>query len=94
MGGLSVIQAKRYTKLVPADAARALWGVMEDKKAGTGVLVTTSYLGKATHDFAKHWQVRAPRLSRPARTSVGARLMFGGNLIGSVGVLWGHGFVG
>lgn len=52
MGGLAVIQAKRYKDVVPADACRALWGVMDDKKAGTGVLVTTSYFGKATHDFA------------------------------------------
>jgi hypothetical protein len=39
--------------MVPAEAVRALWGVMDDKKAGTGVLVTTSYFGKATHDFAQ-----------------------------------------
>ena len=45
------IQAKRYKKLVPAEASRALWGVMEDKKAGTGVLVATSYFGQTTHDF-------------------------------------------
>jgi restriction system protein len=53
MGGLCVIQAKRYASVVGADAVRALWGVMEDKKAGTGILVTTSYFGKATHEFAQ-----------------------------------------
>lgn len=53
MGGLAVIQAKRYTKSVPPEAVRALWGTMEDKKAGTGILVTTSYFGKASHDFAQ-----------------------------------------
>ncbi|MBE1576069.1 restriction endonuclease [Amycolatopsis roodepoortensis] len=52
MGGLAVIQAKRYFKSVPVEAVRALWGTMEDKKAGTGILVTTSYFGKAGHDFA------------------------------------------
>ncbi|UJW35164.1 restriction endonuclease [Saccharothrix sp. AJ9571] len=52
MGGLAVIQAKRYVKSVPVEAVRALWGTMEDKKAGTGILVTTSYYGKAAHDFA------------------------------------------
>jgi restriction system protein len=52
MGGLAVIQAKRYVNAVPAEAVRALWGTMEDKKAGTGILVTTSYFGKASHDFA------------------------------------------
>lgn len=53
LGGLCVIQAKRYASVVGADAVRALWGVMEDKKAGTGILVTTSYFGKATHEFAQ-----------------------------------------
>jgi restriction system protein len=53
MGGLAVIQAKRYVNAVPAEAVRALWGTMEDKKAGTGILVTTSYFGKASHDFAQ-----------------------------------------
>lgn len=52
MGGLAVIQAKRYVKSVPVEAVRALWGTMEDKKAGTGIMVTTSYYGKAAHDFA------------------------------------------
>jgi restriction system protein len=52
MGGLAVIQAKRYVKSVPIEAVRALWGTMEDKKAGTGIIVTTSYYGKAAHDFA------------------------------------------
>ena len=51
LGGLCVIQAKRYASVVGADAVRALWGVMEDMKAGTGILVTTSYFGKATHEF-------------------------------------------
>lgn len=52
VGGLAVIQAKRYRKVVPAEAVRALWGSMEDKKAGVGILVTTSYFGKWSHDFA------------------------------------------
>ena len=32
LGGLCVIQAKRYNTVVGANAVRALWGVMEDKK--------------------------------------------------------------
>ncbi|MEV4318995.1 restriction endonuclease [Actinocrispum sp. NPDC049592] len=47
MGGVCVIQAKRYSKVVPMEA-----GVMEDKKASRGELVTTSWFGKATEDFA------------------------------------------
>jgi restriction system protein len=59
MGGLAVIQAKRYKKVVPAEASRALWGVMDDKRAGTGVLVTTSYFGQTTHDFvARNERIR------------------------------------
>ncbi|WP_198676093.1 restriction endonuclease [Kribbella monticola] len=52
MGGVCVIQAKRYKNIVPADAVRALAGVMGQKKASRGVLVTTSWYGKATIDFA------------------------------------------
>jgi restriction system protein len=52
MGGVCVIQAKRYRNIVPADAVRALAGVMGQMKASRGVLVTTSWYGKATDDFA------------------------------------------
>ncbi|MGH3793607.1 MAG: restriction endonuclease [Pseudonocardiaceae bacterium] len=59
MGGLCVIQAKRYSGVVPADAVRALAGVMDDKRASRGVLVTTSWFGKATHDFAaRHGRIQ------------------------------------
>lgn len=42
VGGLCVIQAKRYSKIVELEAVHALAGVMEDKNAAKGVLVTTS----------------------------------------------------
>ena len=59
MGGVCVIQAKRYSGIVPADAVRALAGVMDDKRASRGVLVTTSWFGKATHDFAaRHGRIQ------------------------------------
>ncbi|MBP2325321.1 restriction system protein [Kibdelosporangium banguiense] len=51
MGGVCVIQAKRYRGVVPVEAIRALAGVMDDKRASRGVLVTTSWFGKATEDF-------------------------------------------
>lgn len=35
------------------DGVRALAGVMDDVRASRGVLVTTSHLGKASHDFAE-----------------------------------------
>ena len=52
MGGLCIIQAKRYSKIVGLEAVHALAGVMEDKNAAKGVLVTTSWVGKASRDFA------------------------------------------
>jgi len=52
VGGLCIIQAKRYSKIVGLEAVHALAGVMEDKRAAKGVLVTTSWVGKASRDFA------------------------------------------
>lgn len=52
VGGLCVIQAKRYSRVVGLEAVHALAGVMADKAATKGILVTTSWFGKASHDFA------------------------------------------
>jgi restriction system protein len=52
VGGLCIIQAKRYSKIVGLEATHALARVMEDKNAAKGVLVTTSWVGKASRDFA------------------------------------------
>jgi restriction system protein len=52
MGGVCVIQAKRYRAIVSTEAVRALAGVMGQLKASRGVLVTTSWFGKASHEFA------------------------------------------
>lgn len=51
-GGLCVIQAKRYRGAVGVDAVRELAGVMEDKHATKGILVTTSWVTKDGHAFA------------------------------------------
>ncbi|MEV5297123.1 restriction endonuclease [Amycolatopsis methanolica] len=59
MGGVCVIQAKRYKGTVEPDAVRALAGVMDDKRASRGVLVTTSRFGKASWDFvARHGRIQ------------------------------------
>jgi restriction system protein len=59
MGGVCVIQAKRYRKLVPVESVRALAGTMDDKRAGRGVMVTTSWFGKSSHDFAtRHGRIQ------------------------------------
>lgn len=52
IGGLCVIQAKRYKDTVPVESVRAIAGTMHEKKATTGIVVTTSSFGKASYDFA------------------------------------------
>ncbi|MEY9891155.1 restriction system protein [Catenulispora sp. MAP5-51] len=52
IGGVCVIQAKRYTRTVPVEAVRALYGTMQEHKAYTGLVVTTSSFGPASHAFA------------------------------------------
>ncbi|TCJ33305.1 restriction endonuclease [Parafrankia sp. BMG5.11] len=66
VGGLCVIQAKRYRHVVGVEAVRALAGVMEDKRATKGIMVTTSWYGKSSWDFvARHGRIElidSPRL--------------------------------
>lgn len=52
LGGLAIIQAKRYSKVVGYESVTALAGVMHDKAAAKGILVTTSWVGKASREFA------------------------------------------
>jgi restriction system protein len=43
VGGLAIIQAKRYSIAVGINHIRELAGAIEEKKAGKGILVTTSW---------------------------------------------------
>jgi len=43
VGGLAIVQAKRYKDAVGVSHVRELAGAMEEKKAGKGILVTTSW---------------------------------------------------
>ncbi|MFB7175574.1 restriction endonuclease [Streptomyces sp. NPDC056254] len=52
IGGLCVVQAKRTKNAVSAETVRALAGVMHDKAAAKGIVVTTAWFGKASLDFA------------------------------------------
>lgn len=45
-GGLTVVQVKQYSKTIGVDHVRELMGAMEHKRAGRGVLVTTSTFTK------------------------------------------------
>jgi restriction system protein len=51
IGGLCAIQAKRYRNVVGLESVHALAGAMNDKAASKGILVTTSWFGKASRDF-------------------------------------------
>jgi restriction system protein len=53
MGGLCVVQAKRYTRPVGLETVQALAGAIEDRRAAKGLLVTTSWVSRAGHDFAE-----------------------------------------
>jgi restriction system protein len=58
-GGLCIIQAKRYRNAVGVHAIRELAGVMEDKHATTGILVTTSWVTKDGHEFkSRHGRIQ------------------------------------
>jgi Restriction endonuclease len=72
VGGLCIIQAKRYSKIVGLEAVHALAGVMEDKNAAKGVLVMTSWVGKASHRPGRPYRgppadPRGEREGRPPR---------------------------
>lgn len=47
-----LIQAKRYSNCVPTNDVRALAGPVEEKRATTGVLVTTAWVSPETKAFA------------------------------------------
>ncbi|MEV8602792.1 restriction endonuclease [Streptomyces griseoviridis] len=51
--GECIIQAKRYSKLVGVESVQALAGVVEHKRAAKGILITMSWFGRASHDFAR-----------------------------------------
>lgn len=52
-GGKYVVQAKRYTQLVPVSAVRDLYGTVVNEGAVKGILVTTAYYGPDSYAFAK-----------------------------------------
>jgi Restriction endonuclease/CHAT domain len=53
VGGLYIIQVKRYTKAVGLETAQTLAGVLQYKKANKGILITTSWVSKTARDFAE-----------------------------------------
>jgi restriction system protein len=52
-GGKTVIQAKRYVNVVDVSSVRDLYGTVLSEGAGKGIIVTTSYYGADSYEFAK-----------------------------------------
>lgn len=52
IGGLCIIQAKRTKNVVSAETVRAVAGLVVDKGASKGIVVTTAWFGKTSWDFA------------------------------------------
>ncbi|HZX03284.1 restriction endonuclease [Kribbella sp.] len=81
MGGVCVIQAKRYRGVVSTEAVRALAGTMGQLKASRGVLVTTSWFGKQSHDFAaEHGRIQlieGPHLKQMLKEHLGLDVIVG-----------------
>lgn len=63
------IQAKRWTGVVGLESVHALTGVMADHNATTAVLVTTSWFGRASEEFAKRNRITLINGAEPARTA-------------------------
>lgn len=53
-GGKFIIQAKRYNNVVTVSAVRDLYGTVINEGAVKGILVTTSYFGNDSIEFAKN----------------------------------------
>jgi len=53
MGGLTIVQAKHYSKVIGVSHVRELAGAMEEKKAGWGILITTSWFTSNCWDKAR-----------------------------------------
>ncbi|HVL83481.1 MAG TPA: restriction endonuclease [Pseudonocardia sp.] len=43
VGGLTIVQVKKYTRVLGVSHVRELVGAMDEKRAGRGILVTTSW---------------------------------------------------
>ena len=43
IGGLTIVQAKKYNGVIGVSHVRELVGAMDEKRAGRGILVTTSW---------------------------------------------------
>lgn len=52
-GGMIIVQAKRYTNVVPVSAVRELYGSMTHERAMKGLLLTTAHYGVESYSFVE-----------------------------------------
>jgi restriction system protein len=80
---LTIVQAKRYSKVVGVNHIRELAGAMEEKKAGHGILVTTSWFTAGC--WQKAWEhgrmelFDGPRLRSLIQERLGKDVLIGVN---------------
>lgn len=81
VGGLTIVQAKRYRSVVGVNHFRELAGAMEEKRAGRGVLVTTSWFASRTWEKAnEHGRIElidGPRLLHLITEYLGKEVLIG-----------------
>jgi restriction system protein len=81
VGGLTIVQAKRYRSVVGVNHIRELAGAMEEKRAGRGVLVTTSWFASRTWKKAsEHGRIElidGPRLVYLIAEHLGKQVLIG-----------------
>jgi restriction system protein len=72
VGGLTIVQAKKYTRVLGVNHIRELVGAMDEKRAGRAILVTTSGSRAAAGPSARERPDRADRRSSAAALGQGA----------------------
>jgi restriction system protein len=81
LGGQTIVQAKRYKDVVGVNHIRELAGAMEEKKAGRGILVTTSWFtpgGRVkAHEHGRMELVDGPILVHLIKEHLGKDVLIG-----------------
>lgn len=82
IGGLTVVQAKKYSRVLGVSHIRELVGAMDEKRAGRGILVTTSWFTSGCWTKAKDngriELIDGARLCALTRDHLGKDVLIGG----------------
>lgn len=82
IGGLTVVQAKKYSRVLGVSHIRELVGAMDEKRAGRGILVTTSWFTSGCWTKAKDngriELIDGARLRALTRDHLGKDVLIGG----------------